>query len=135
MFWLFWNSVLGQSWKIFNLPFVVSFELKISFLSFVTVHSKPIKLKQEIFSLQHTASCNSPHLCVILQKLWVVLKYFLHLVQMQLLVLFNFQVFLSVWGSNMCIGTCSVVEWKFYSLWTLLYGYRRHCRGQNAFRK
>jgi len=135
MFWLFWNSVLGQRWKIFDVLFVVSFELKISCLSFVTVHSKPIKLKQEILSLQHIASCIRPHLYVIFQKLWIVLKKFLHLVQMQILVLFNFQVFLSVWGSNMYIGTCNVVEWKFYSLWTLLYGYRRHCRGQNAFGK
>lgn len=132
---MLWNSVLGQSWKIFYLPFVVSFELKIPCLSFVTVHRKPIKLKPEIFSLQHIASCIRLHLCVILQKLWVVLKKFRHLVQMQILVLFNFHVFLSVWGSNMHIGTCSVVEWKFYSLWIWIYGYGRQCRGQNAFGK
>lgn len=135
MFWLLQNSVVGQSWKIFDLPFVVSFEPKLSCLSFVTVQSKPINLKPEIFSLQQIASCIRPHLCAILQKLWVVIKSFLHLVQMQILVLFNFQVFLSVWGSNTYIGTCIVVEWKCYSLWTLLYGYRRQCRGQNAVGK
>ena len=135
MFWLLQNSKLGQSWKTFDLPFVVSFALKISCLSFVTVHSKPIKLTPEIFSLQHITSCIRPHLCVILQKLGVVLNKFLCLVQMQIAVLFNFPVSISVWGSNMYVGTQSVVEWKVYSLWTLLYGCRRHCRGQNAFGK
>jgi len=77
---------------------------------FVTVHGKPIKWKPEIFSLQHIASCIRPHLYVILQKLGVVLNKFLPLVQMQILVLFNFQVSISIWGSNMYVGTQSVVE-------------------------
>ena len=78
---------------------------------FVTVHSKPIKLKPEIFSLQHITSCIRPHLCVILQKLGVVLNKFLCLVQMQILVLFNCQVSgeatcmlgLRVWLNEKCI--------------------------------